>query len=117
MNILQEPLSHQVVRIVPQGRLDAVTVPSLEAALEDRLAAGTVRLLVDLSEVNYISSSGLRVLLSVRRKAQAGGGDVMLCGMSPRVREVFEMIGFDQLFRVFAQADEAAAALANTAAT
>ncbi len=116
MDILQEPLNHGMDRIAPQGRLDAVTVPAFETVLEDHLSAGRVRLVIDLSAVNYISSSGLRALISVRRQAQARDGDAVLCGLNPRVREVFEMIGFDKLFRVFDQADEAAAALAKTAA-
>jgi anti-anti-sigma factor len=116
MDILQESLSSRVDRIAPQGRLDAVTVPSLEAVFEHSISSGRVRLVVDLGAVNYISSSGLRALLSVRRQAQANGGDVVLCGMNSRVREVFEMIGFDKLFRVFDRVDEAAAALATALA-
>lgn len=116
MDILQESLSNRVDRIAPQGRLDAVTVPSLEAVFEHSISSGRVRLVVDLSAVNYISSSGLRALLSVRRQAQANGGDMVLSGMNPRVREVFEMIGFDKLFRIFDRVDEAAAALATAQA-
>ncbi len=108
-------MNDRVERVAPQGRLDAVTVPALETALNDCLSQGRVYLVVDLSAVNYISSSGLRVLLTARRKAQEAGGDVVLCGMSARVREVFEMIGFDKLFRVFERADEAAADLARPA--
>jgi anti-anti-sigma factor len=51
----------------------------------------------------------LRALLRARKAAQAGGGDVVLCDMKPRVREVFEMIGFTSLFRVFDGPAEAAA--------
>ncbi len=112
MNVLLEALPEQVYRITPRGRLDAVTVPALEAALDEQLAARHFRLIIDLSEVAYISSSGLRALLHARRQAQAGGGDVALCAMNARVAEVFEMIGFNNLFRIFATPAEAAAALA-----
>ena len=71
-------------------------------------------MILDLSEVAYISSSGLRALLRARRQAQTGGGDVVLCAMNERVTEVFEMIGFTSLFRIFATSAEAAAALAKT---
>jgi anti-sigma B factor antagonist len=116
MDILQEPLTHLVDRIAPQGRLDAVTVPALETVLAQAVQQGRVHLVIDLSAVHYISSSGLRALLSVRRQAQAGGGDVALYGLNSRVQEIFEMIGFDKLFRVFDRVDEAAAALATTQA-
>lgn len=112
MNVLQETLPGPVYRLAPQGRLDAVTVPALEAAIDEQLAARHYRLIIDLSEVGYMSSSGLRALLRARRQAQLGGGDVVLCGMNERVTEVFEMIGFNSLFRIFATAAEAAAALA-----
>ena len=117
MNVLQESLPGQVYRIAPQGRLDAVTVPALEAAIDEQLAARHFRLIIDLSEVGYMSSSGLRTLLRARRQAQAGGGDVVLCAMNARVTEVFEMIGFNNLFRIFATAAEAAAALSKTIST
>lgn len=110
MNIIQESLANTVERIAPDGRLDAITVPALEAVLRDQLGAVRVRLVLDLSAVTYISSSGLRALLQARKQAQAAGGDVVLCGMNPRVREVFEMIGFTSLFKVFDRAAEAAEA-------
>ena len=116
MNIIQETLSGNVQRIAPQGRLDAVTVPALEAALQAQFDAGHARLVLDLGDVTYISSSGLRALLQARKQAQALGGDVVLCGMNPRVREVFEMIGFTSLFHVFDDVVEAAAVFAKTTA-
>jgi len=114
VNVLQESLPEQIYRVAPQGRLDAVTVPALEAAIDEQLNARHFRLIIDLSEVAYLSSSGLRVLLRARRQAQAGGCDVVLCALNERVAEVFEMIGFNNLFRIFATAAEAAAALAKT---
>ena len=111
MNIVQEMLSDQVYRLAPQGRMDAVTVPSLEAVVDEHLAAGHIRLVIDLANVTYISSSGLRALLRARRQAQAGGGEVALCDMSVRVTEVFDMIGFNNLFRIYPHATDAAVAL------
>ncbi len=112
MNVLQETLPGNIYRLAPQGRLDAVTVPALETAIDEHLAAQHFRLIIDLAEVGYMSSSGLRALLRARRQAQLGGGDVALCAMNERVTEVFEMIGFNNLFRIFATPAEAAAALA-----
>jgi len=112
VNVLLETLPEQIYRIAPQGRLDAVTVPALEAVIDEQLAARHFRLIIDLSEVAYISSSGLRALLRARRQAQVGGGDVALCAMNVRVTEVFEMIGFNNLFRIFGTSAAAAAALA-----
>jgi anti-anti-sigma factor len=115
MDIEQEALPGQVYRLAPHGRLDAVTVQPLEAVFDQYLAAGHFRLIIDLTHVTYISSSGLRALLRVRRQTQIGGGDVVLCAMNERVAEIFEMIGFNKLFRIFPDAAAAAAALATAA--
>ena len=111
MHIEQEAVSDQIYRVAPHGRLDAVTVPPVETAFDQQVAAGHVRLIIDLTHVTYISSSGLRVLLRVRRQTQAAGGDIALYAMNERVAEVFEMIGFSKLFRIFPDAAAAAAAL------
>ncbi len=111
MNVLVETLPGPVYRLAPQGRLDAVTVPALETAIDEQLAALHYRLIIDLAEVGYMSSSGLRALLRARRQAQLNGGDVVLCAMNERVTEVFEMIGFNNLFKIYATPAEAAVAL------
>ena len=106
--IVQDQLEGGVFRIAPAGRLDTFNVPAFEAALTEHLDTGRSRLVVDMAGVTYVSSSGLRALLSARRRARVAGGDVLLCGMAPRVREIFEMVGFVSLFGIFASAQEAA---------
>ena len=87
--------------VAPQGRLDALTVPRFEEGLRDHLNQGAAYLVVDFGEVTYISSSGLRALLTARRLARNQGGDVKLCRLSPRVYEIFEMVGFTQVFGIY----------------
>lgn len=107
----QEQLAGNAVRIAPEGRLDTFAVPAFEAVLSEHLDAGRSRLVIDLASVNYVSSSGLRALLSARRRARVGGGDVVLCNMASRVREIFEMVGFVSLFGIYASVDEAVSAM------
>jgi len=109
--IVQDLFEGQVARLAPQGRLDTFTVPAFEQILNEHLDAGHARLIVDLAEVTYVSSSGLRALLSARRRARSAGGDVVLCNMAPRVREIFEMVGFVSLFSIYPSAQDAARAL------
>jgi anti-anti-sigma factor len=109
--IPQEEMEDGVVRLAPEGRLDTFTVPAFEAALNEHLDASHIRLIIDLASVTYVSSSGLRALLSARRRARVLGGDVALCNMPPRVREIFEMVGFISLFGIYASTAEAASAL------
>jgi anti-anti-sigma factor len=95
---------------LPQGRLDALTVPKFEEELREHLDQGAAHLVVDFGDVTYISSSGLRALLTARRLAKSQGGDVKLCRLSPRVYEIFEMVGFTQVFGIFDSVEEAQAA-------
>ena len=97
----QGSLSEELRCLAPQGRLDALTVPRFEDGLREHLDQGAARLVVDFGDVTYISSSGLRALLTARRLARSQGGDVKLCRLSPRVHEIFEMVGFTQVFGIY----------------
>jgi len=107
--VAQELLTGNVLRLAPEGRLDTFSVPAFETALSESLDAGLSRLVIDMANVTYVSSSGLRALLSARRRARSAGGDVVLCNMAPRVREIFEMVGFISLFNIFSSVVDAAA--------
>ncbi len=95
----------------PQGRLDSATSPAFESTVLERLQAGSTRLVLDLSGVDYISSAGLRVILVAGKKLRATQGQLVLCGLRDEVRGVFEMSGFLDLFAVTANAEEALAQL------
>jgi anti-sigma B factor antagonist len=93
--------------LIVLGRLDASTVSILEHALTRAFVKNVLTIIVDLADVNYISSSGLRVLLTARRKARERGGDLILCALSRNVRDVFDMVGFTALFTVAGTLSEA----------
>lgn len=80
------------------GRLDGVTAPELEADLKDQ-TDGVEELIFDLSDLEYISSAGLRVLLSVH-KAMYGKGNIKVINANEIVREVFEVTGFDSILNI-----------------
>ncbi len=101
-----------VTIIEPSGRLDAFIAPQLDEALRKALSAGRTRLVVDLAQVSYTSSSTLRVLLVAVRQARRQGGDLKLCNPSARVRQVFALAGFDRVFQLWATCAEAVAAFA-----
>ncbi len=99
--------------ITLDGRVDLPAARALEDALNDLCDAGRSRIVVDLSSVPYMASAGLKALLSGVRRARLLGGDARLAGLSERVREVFEMSGFDQVFQIYAATEEAAASYSN----
>lgn len=106
----QQPLCHLLVYGVT-GRLDASTVSILERALLRGFAAGNKTIVLDLAEVTYISSSGLRVLLTARREARERGGDIALCALSSNVKDVMDMVGFTVLFTIHDSVDTAISAI------
>lgn len=114
MSIVHDVLSGDGGRITviqAEGRLDAEAAPALESELNAALNASQTRIVLDLSKVTYISSSALRVLVGAWRRARAQGGDLVLASLSPRVREICEMVGFDRVFTIRETVPQAVSAL------
>ena len=109
---IQELRSGEVVVVAPRGRVDSTTSGDLEQRLLQLVGGGERRLVLDLAGVEYISSAGLRVLLVVARRMKAAPGDLVLCALTPPVRQVFDLAGFLPLF---ATEDTRAAALSRLA--
>jgi anti-sigma B factor antagonist len=83
------------------GRLDAYAANDVEKRLNSATEKAPVNLVVCMDKLEYISSSGLRVLLASLKKARKLQGDVRLAGLQPYVKEVFDVAGFTQLFKMF----------------
>lgn len=96
--------------LLPEGRLDTATAPAFDQSVQTHTNAGT-RLLIDLTQVHYVSSAGLRVFLMTAKKLQKSGGSLVICGMSPAVREVFDIAGFSRMLRIEADQTAGIAAL------
>jgi serine/threonine-protein kinase RsbW len=105
-----QQLDNHAAVVRPSGRLDSNNSPRLETGLNGLLKTGHTWLFVDLTDVDYIASSGLKVLVAAWRRAREAGGDVVLCGLQPRLVEIFEMVGFDMLFDVYPNLGAALAA-------
>lgn len=86
--------------VTAAGELDHHTADLLREPLEDCLAKGLARLVIDCARLEFCDSTGLNVLLGARLKAEAAGGGVHLAGMRPVVARVFEITGADAVFTV-----------------
>ncbi|QEU93935.1 STAS domain-containing protein [Streptomyces kanamyceticus] len=86
--------------VAAAGELDHHTADLLREPLENCLADGYARLVVDCSRLEFCDSTGLNVLLGARLKAEAAGGGVHLAGMLPVVARVFEITGAEAVFTV-----------------
>ena len=79
-------------------RLDACVAKQIGPTLDDLCQQGVEKLLFDFGRTEYISSAGLRLLISTEKKMQESGGRCILCSLQPNVRRVFEMAGITHLF-------------------
>jgi anti-sigma B factor antagonist len=95
---IQEP-NATVVRV--SGRMDAENASSFEDACSAAIRGGNAKLIADVTELEYVSSMGLRSFLTVAKTAQSKGGSLSLCGLRGLPRQVFEMTRLMPLFPVF----------------
>ncbi len=105
MNLEQEQRD-DILILRPRGRLDSSNAPELERLLTEQLDAGSQRLVFDFSDLEYISSAGLRVVLLAGKKLRTSKGRMVLVALQDMVREVFDMSGFLALFAVADTLDE-----------
>jgi stage II sporulation protein AA (anti-sigma F factor antagonist) len=109
---LVEEVQGRVVVVTARGRLDGSTSQAFGARLETLAAKSEPRLVVDCSGIDFVSSAGLRVVLSVLKRVKAAGGMFALCAVQPPVREVLDITGFMGMLDVHSGRAEAVAALA-----
>ena len=86
----------ELVTLEISGRLDTTTAPNLESVINE-LSEDTKELIFDMSEVEYISSAGIRVLLGAYKKMNTNHGIMRIEKANDMVREVFEMTGLSQM--------------------
>jgi anti-sigma B factor antagonist len=109
MNIETRELKHvSVVNIT--GRVDSATAPDVEKALQDLIDADRHQVVLDLHDTEYMSSAGLRVLVTTLKAARRSGGDLKLAQLSGRVKDVLDLAGLTPVFNVYGDVVEAVGA-------
>ena len=106
MEILKRKEKNALV-ISLKGRLDSVTAPVLEKDLTELMAGEERFLVLDLGDLDYISSAGLRTLLVVTKRLREKQGRLLLASLKSVVREVFEISGFSSIIPIFESVDAA----------
>ena len=104
---IEEIKTEQCMVVGIAGRLDTTNYTVLEKKFTELIDAGNDRLLVDCSRMDYISSSGLRILLMALKRLNAGKGKFALCGLQENIREIFEISGFTSIFEIHPNRAEA----------
>jgi anti-sigma B factor antagonist/stage II sporulation protein AA (anti-sigma F factor antagonist) len=97
---IKEEAKGDILILRLNGRLDAVSSPTAERKVFDYINSGQYKLLLDFSGVDYLSSAGMRMLLSVTKKLKTLSGKVVLFGVTPNVMDVLKMSGFDHVLEL-----------------
>ena len=120
---ISECKTADIVTLSLSGRLDSTTAKTFEDAILGRIESGNHRFVVELSELKYISSAGLRVFALAGKRLKSVNGKLVLCGLKKTipyntlnripdpVREVFETSGFSTIFPSYGSHDDAIEAL------
>lgn len=93
-----------------EGEIDLHVSPRVAESLRAMINRKPARLVVDLSEVSYIDSSGLAALIEAMQNVETYGGKFFLAGLQENVRSIFEIARLDQVFVIFPHVDAALAA-------
>ena len=83
-----------------EGFLDAHTAPEFENAVQNEIDRDHVQIIVDCARLTYISSAGLGVFMGFIEELRERGGDIKICGLTPKVAQVFEILGFPALYDI-----------------
>lgn len=89
-----------------KGSLDAHVAPQFDKALKD-LLSGTSRIIVEASGLEYIATAGLGVLMAAYNQAHSKSGNVIICGITDKIRKVFDTMGFSRVLKLASSLDEA----------
>jgi anti-sigma B factor antagonist len=93
------------------GEIDGSTAPAVQQQIR-AAASENQKIVLDLTNVPYMSSAGLRMLLSTYRQVTGNGGRVVLVGVAPEIRDTMEITGFLRFFTLLGTVEDAVAALA-----
>jgi anti-sigma B factor antagonist len=91
------------------GAFDAASAPNLTNAVNKIVHAGQIDIVVDFSEVQFMSSAGLRAIVLSIKEARARGGDVRFAAISPSVGKIIQMSGLHNIIKIFPTVEEALA--------
>lgn len=90
-----------------KGFLDAHTAPNFEHAIQELLEENRFKIIISMSDLNYISSAGLGVFMGFIEEIRENSGDIKLSNMSDKVYKVFDLLGFPALYQIFKEEAEA----------
>lgn len=97
----------KILAVLVTGKLDSITCFEFEDRLQKSISDGERLILLDFSQLDYISSAGLRVLLLLAKRLKSLPGTLVLCEPNKNVQEIFNISGFSQLLKIFPTRNDA----------
>jgi anti-sigma B factor antagonist len=104
---ITEHRTAEIVTLSLSGKLDTTIAKLFEEKILAQIESGERRFVIDLAQLDYISSAGLRVFVIAAKRLNSANGKVVLCALKEPVREVFDIAGFSSIFSVYSSHDEA----------
>lgn len=104
---MKEEFREGVLFLKMKGRLDTISSPIAEKAINEYISNGQNKIIFDFSGVDYLSSAGMRSLLSISKKLEALSGKLIICRLNDNVMDVLKMSGFDHVLVITGTEDEA----------
>lgn len=84
--------------IYPKGHLDAHNVEKFEKEILKLIGSNVFNIVINCKELNYISSAGMGIIMGYLDEIREKGGDIKLCSVSERVYEIFDLVGFTEIY-------------------
>ena len=109
MNIIERDDNGVAVFLI-DGRVDTQGSSIMDQALQVGVENGKFKMILDMTDVTYISSAALRSMADVLTKNKKAGGDLKLVGLNAKILRVFRIIGFDKYFSIYDTVEAAQAA-------
>lgn len=97
----------EILILALNGMLDVHTVPVFESALTEAIASQQFKIVVDLSQLAYISSAGLGVFMGYVEEIRSHNGDIKIAGANSKVYKIFDLLGFPNLFEFYDSVEKA----------
>ena len=104
---ISEDRKADAVVLALSGKLDATTAKTFEKKLLSEIESGERRFVINLAQLDYISSAGLRVFLLAAKRLNSANGKILLSSLQDSVREVFDITGFSSVFCIYGSDDDA----------
>ncbi len=104
---INSKVDSNIAILYPKGHLDAHNVEKFEKEIVKNINDNIIKIIINCEELNYISSAGMGIIMGYLNEIREKGGDIKLCSTKKRVFEIFDLVGFTEIYDFLEDEDEA----------